>query len=85
MDHDLSLRAQGVGIVIWCSFLTAAAAAMFAFAMLDPHSLAHGSPPSWWTTRLAVYAIGFFFFWAIAAGASTLTLYMLSTRSRQGD
>jgi hypothetical protein len=85
MDSDLSPRAQRVGIILWCSFLTAAAATMFAFAMLDPRSMAQGFLPSWWTTRLTVYAVGFFFFWAIAAGASTLTLYMLATRSRQGE
>lgn len=85
MNHDLSPRAQSFGMILWCSFLTAAAATMFAFAMLDPRGVAQGFPPSWWTTRLTVYAIGFFFFWAIAAGASALTLYMLSTRSRHGE
>lgn len=84
-DRDLSPRAQGIGVIVWCSFLTAGAATMVAFAILDPHLLAQDSMPAWWTTRLAVYAIGFFFFWAIAASASALTLYMLSTRSRQSD
>lgn len=84
-DRDLSQRAQGIGIIVWCSFLAAAAATTVAFAMLDPQSLALGSPPAWWTSRLAVYAIGFFFFWAIAAIASVLTLLMLSTRRRQGE
>ena len=84
-DRDLSPRAQSIGVIVWCSFLSAAAATAVAFALLDPQSLAAGSPPAWWTSRLAVYAIGFFFFWILAAGASALTLYMLSTRSRQSD
>lgn len=84
-DRDLSRRDQSLGVVVWCSFLAASAATSVAFAMLDPQSLAFGSPPSWWTSRLRVYAIGFFFFWVVAAAASALTLFMLSTRARQGE
>jgi hypothetical protein len=41
--------------------------------------VSRGLVPAWWTSRHTVYAIGFFFFWAIAAAASALTLYMAQT------
>lgn len=76
---ELSPRTRHVGVVLWCSFLAAAVATMICFAILDPAALPHTAAPSWWTSRTAVYAIGFFFFWLIAAGAASLTLYMART------
>jgi len=76
---ELSPRARRVGLVLWCSFLAAAVATMICFAILDPATLPATHAPSWWTSRTAVYAIGFFFFWLIAAGAASLTLYMAGT------
>lgn len=74
---DLPPRARLVGVVLWCSFLAASVATMICFAYIDPEGLPRGDGPAWWTTRRAVYAIGFFFFWAVSAAASGLTLYML--------
>jgi hypothetical protein len=75
----LSARARSIAVVTWCSFLAAAAGTMVCFALLDPHAVSRGVVPAWWTSRHTVYAIGFFFFWAIAAAASALTLYMAQT------
>ena len=69
-----------VGVVLWCSFLSASVAAMVAFALVDPAAMhGAGEPPHWWTTRLTVYGLGFFFFWLVAGLASALTLYMVRT------
>jgi len=58
---------------------------MVAFAFLDPEAMHGGEPPGWWTTRLTVYALGFFFFWLIAALASALALFMARTAREERD
>ena len=69
-----------VGVVLWCSVLSASVAAMVAFALVDPAAMhGTGEAPHWWTTRLTVYGLGFFFFWLVAGLASALTLYMVRT------
>jgi len=51
-----------------------------AFALVDPAAMhGTGEAPHWWTTRLTVYGLGFFFFWLVAGLASALTLYMVRT------
>jgi hypothetical protein len=70
--HDLGNRARAAGVIVWSAFLAAALATMLCFAFLDPQGMAHGEAPSWWTSRLRVYAIGFFFFWLIGLVAAAL-------------
>lgn len=76
---ELSPRARTIGVVLWCSFLAAAAATMLLFALLDPGAIQHGALPGWWTDRHTVYALGFFFLWLVAAGSAALTIYMART------
>jgi len=40
-------------------------------------------PPNWLTNRMAGYAVGFFFFWAICTLSSALTLYLVRTAREQ--
>ncbi len=81
--RDPPLCGARLGVVLWCSFLAACVASLVAFALVDPQAMHTGEAPHWWTTRLAVYGIGFFFFWVIAAIAAALTQFMMSTgRSR---
>ena len=47
-------------------------ATMLCFALLDPLAISAGEAPAWWTGRLRVYAIGFFFFWLIGLIAAAL-------------
>ncbi len=77
--HELPRRGRSVGIVVWCSFLAAGVATMVVFAFFDPATVPSGDVPGWWQSRRAVYAIGFFFFWCVAALSAALTLYMLRT------
>jgi fructose-specific phosphotransferase system IIC component len=68
---DLGGPARAAGAVVWSAFLAAALATMLCFAFIDPQALAAGQVPTWWSSRLHVYALGFFFFWMtglIAAG-----------------
>lgn len=69
---------RDVGVVLWSSFLAACIATMLFFAYFDPESLTHdGSTPAWLSDRMTAYAVGFFFFWFIAAVCGTLVAWML--------
>ncbi len=66
---------QRVLWVLWPSFLVAAVAELVCFAIIDPLDVAvFGVPLE--TGRLPVYTIAFFFFWALAAAASALTVFL---------
>jgi hypothetical protein len=81
--HDLGTRARAAGVIVWSAFLAAALATMLCFAFLDPLGLAQGEAPPWWTSRLRVYAIGFFFFWMTGLVAATFC-WNLSRPPRDG-
>jgi len=71
-----------VSLVLWPSFLVAIVAEGFFFSLFDPHDMTigghHPDLPS-----IAIYTIGFFFFWGFCALASMLTCYLtLSGRRR---
>ena len=68
------------GVVAWSAFLSAAAATMICFAFVDPGALADGVPPSWWGTRMHVYAVGFFFFWGVGIASAALAWYLAHGR-----
>lgn len=62
--------------ILWPSFLAAAMAEGFFFSLFDPHDLllraGDGAP-----SPIAVYTVGFFFFWAFCSLASMLTYYLM--------
>lgn len=74
MSADLSPRARTVGVVVWCSFLAACGATAILFALFDPVMLWQGGD------RRTTYALGFFFFWAVAAISAALSTYMARGR-----
>ena len=76
---ELTTRSRSIALVGWCSFLAASVATMFCFAFLDPLAVHDCEVPDWWSTRLHVYAVGFFFFWLIAVIAAGLAVYMTRT------
>ena len=77
--HWSRLR-EDIAVVIWSSFLIASVATMLFFAFIDPSVLADVlNHPQWLPTRMAGYALGFFFFWFLAASAASMTAYMLDT------
>jgi hypothetical protein len=73
---ELSPRGRAIAAVAWCSFLAASVGTMICFGLVDPEAVRWEEAPSWWTGRIRIYSLGFFLFWIIAAGSSTLT-YML--------
>ncbi len=79
-----SRLAQDMAVTLWPSFLAASVATMFFFAFFDPGVFGEGAmPPRWLTHRMAGYAVGFFFFWAICTLSSALTLYLVRTAREQ--
>ena len=80
---ELGERARAVGVIFWSGFLAAALAMVLCFAFIDPLAIAEGETPSWWTTRRAVYAVGFFFFWLIGMVAAALC-WQLARPDRRG-
>jgi len=74
-----SQRAQDIAAVAWPSFLTGSVATMLFFAFIDPLVLQDATFPSWDLSRMTGYALGFFFFWGIAAVSSALSIFL--TRS----
>jgi len=58
--------------ILWPAFLVAGIAEGITFSLFDPRDM-HilGEPVE--LSRSAVYSIGFFLFWAFAAGSSALT------------
>jgi hypothetical protein len=62
---------------LWPSFLVAILAEGFFFSLFDPAELlSAGNHFELQLPPIAVYTIGFFFFWAFCALASMLTYYL---------
>lgn len=80
-ETDRERRFHEVGVILWSSFLTACLATLVFFALFDPQLLLEDAlPPAWLADRQMGYTIGFFFFWALGAIASTLTLWLRGMR-----
>ena len=71
-----ALRTRVLGVIGWSGFLAAALATMICFAFVDPQDLADGHPPAWWSSRIHVYALGFFLFWLTGITAAGLAWYL---------
>lgn len=77
--HWSRLR-EDVAVVLWTSFLVACVATMLFFAFVDPSDLEEILRRPWWLpNNMTTYALGFFGFWLLTAGAAGLTAYMLDT------
>ena len=83
-DHELGQRGRGIATIVWSAFLAAALATMLCFAFLDPMALRDGDPPAWWSSRLHVYGIGFFFFWLVGLVAAALCWQLAGNGRRHG-
>jgi len=78
--RELTRFQRDVFVIGWCSFLMAAVGTMFCFAWVDPLALADGADLPFPVDRMTGYALGFFFFWLLAAGSAALTVYLIRTR-----
>jgi len=68
-------------LVLWPSFIVGGIGEVIFFTAFDPRELyLFGEVTS--LSRLAVYSIGFFLFWAFAAASSAFTVFL--ARSENG-
>lgn len=68
-------RARQLMWVIWPAFLVAAIAEAIFFTVFDPFDLHFfGAPLE--MSRQAIYAMGFFGFWALGIASSALTVFL---------
>ena len=64
--------------ILWPSFIVGGIAEAVFFTLIDPQELYFlGEPVRWSAT--AVYSVGFFMFWAIAAASSMFTCFLQRT------
>lgn len=59
--------------ILWPSFVAGGVATILFFTALDPQDLRLGT---YELSRMAGYTLGFFFFWALAAGSSAFTCFL---------
>jgi hypothetical protein len=60
--------------IFWPSFIVGGIAEGIFFTVFDPMEMSvFGDPVTW--SRTAVYSIGFFAFWAVAAASSAMTCF----------
>ncbi len=64
--------------ILWPSFIVAGVAEVLFFTAFDPQQLIVFEEPAAWS-RIAVYSIGFFVFWALTAATSALTCFFQQT------
>ena len=75
-----------IALTLWPSFLAAGVASVLFFAAVDPQLLRDAGPRIFENlNREAGYALGFFFFWAVAALSSAVSIYMVRTSRRDGS
>ncbi len=61
--------------ILWPSFIVGGIGEVVFFTLIDPQELyLLGQPVAW--SRTAVYSVGFFMFWALAAASSALTCFL---------
>ena len=61
--------------ILWPSFIVGGIAEAVFFTLIDPQELyLFGEPVHW--SRTAVYSIGFFMFWGVAAASSAFTCFL---------
>jgi hypothetical protein len=68
--------------ILWPAFLVAGVGTAVFFTVFDPVELRFFGDTVESASRTAVYSIGFFLFWALAAGSSALTCYLQRTSAQ---
>ena len=72
------MRANNLITILWPSFIVAGAAEAVFFTVFDPRDLSmFGEPIE--ASRIAMYSVGFFLFWAFAGASSALTNFFQKT------
>lgn len=66
--------------ILWPAFVAAGVLELIVFAFVDPDQLHGWGGAPLAASRLAIYTLAFFVFWAVAASASAVTTWLLATR-----
>jgi hypothetical protein len=61
--------------ILWPSFIVGGIAEAVFFTLIDPRELYLLGEPVYWSP-IAVYSVGFFMFWLIAAASSAFTCFL---------
>jgi hypothetical protein len=61
--------------IFWPSFIIGGIAEGLFFTVFDPMQMPFFGEPMGWS-RIAVYSVGFFMFWAICAASSAFTCFL---------
>ena len=61
--------------ILWPSFIVGGIAEGVFFTLIDPQELYLLGEPIHWSAT-AVYSVGFFLFWAVAAASSAFTCFL---------
>ena len=64
--------------ILWPSFIVGGIAEGMFFTLIDPQELYLLGEPIHWSAT-AVYSVGFFLFWAVAAASSAFTCFLQRT------
>jgi len=64
--------------ILWPSFIVGGIAEGVFFTLIDPQELHLLGEPIHWSAT-AVYSVGFFLFWAVAAASSAFTCFLQRT------
>lgn len=66
---------QRIAWILWPAFLVACAMEFVFFSLFDPSDLTlFGTPMD--ASRMTIYSVGFFVFWAMGAASSYLTCFL---------
>ncbi len=65
-------------LILWPSFIVVCIAEGVFFTLIDPQELYLLGEPIHWSAT-AVYSVGFFLFWAVAAASSAFTCFLQRT------
>ena len=72
------MEARKLIYILWPSFIVAGAAEALFFTVFDPTDLSVFGEPLM-ASRITIYSVGFFLFWAFAAASSALTCFFQRT------
>ena len=75
------MRGKWLIWILWPSFIVAGAGLAVFFTVFDPQELRFFGEPIE-LSRMAVYSLGFFLFWIVAAASSTLTCFFQRTSAQ---
>ena len=84
MNH-WNWRQRSIAIVIWPSFLAACLGTLLFFAAVDATVLPHTFVLDLNLSQQAIYSLGFFLFWMVAAVGSALSTWLIRTERRRAE